>query len=190
MRVDVLRRYVANHWRGLATAFAAGILTVAALAGAAGLATVFFGLFNTTATSPHNRLTAWALHTTFIHSVRRRSVDIVAPSTFTAEQVTAGFRQYRTDCAMCHGGPGAARAPFVRQLVPTPPYVIDLSRRFTAAQLYFILLKGVKMSAMPAWGETRSAAELWNYVAFLEALPMISPAEYSRMDKAAQQVDN
>jgi mono/diheme cytochrome c family protein len=81
---------------------------------------------------------------------------------------------------MCHGGPGLARAPWVRQLEPTPPYVIDASRRFTAPQLYFILLKGVKMSAMPAWGETRSPAELWNYVAFLEALPSLSPTDYAR----------
>jgi len=184
--LTTLHQYIVGHWRGLAVAFAAGAATIGALAGAAGLATVFFGLYNTTATAPHNPVIAWALHTTFINSVLRRSAGIVAPAAFTPGQVLAGFRQYQADCAMCHGGPGVARAPFVRQLVPTPPYVIDSARRFTRAQLYFILLKGVKMSAMPAWGETRSPVELWNYVAFLEALPTISPADYARMNRAAQ----
>lgn len=186
MSLTILRQYVVGHWRGLAVAFAAGAATIGALAGAAGLVTVFFGLYNTTATAPHNRVIAWALHTTFIHSVERRSAGIVAPAAFTPAQVLAGFRQYQVDCAMCHGGPGLARAPFVRQLVPTPPYVIDSARRFTRGQLYFILQRGVKMSAMPAWGETRSPAELWNYVAFLEALPTISPAEYAWMSRAGQ----
>lgn len=126
------------------------------VAGVAGLATIGFGLYNTTATAPRPAVVAWALHNTFINSVKRRSADIVAPRTLTPAQVQAGFHQYEADCVMCHGGPGVARAHWVRQLVPTPPHVIDASRRFTAPQLYFILLKGVKMAAMPAWGETRS----------------------------------
>lgn len=169
--------FVAAHMRWFA--FAAGVAAVGTVAGILGLATVLFGLYDTTASSAHTRVVAWALHHTFTKSVERRSAGIVAPPAFTPTQVAAGFRQYEADCVMCHGGPGVARAPWVRQLEPTPPYVIDASRRFTPAQLYFILLKGVKMSAMPAWGETRSPPELWNYVAFLEAIPTLSARDYA-----------
>ncbi len=178
------RAYVAARWRGLAGAFAAGVAAVGVVGGVLGLATVAFGLYDTTATNPHGRVAAWALHHTFINSVRRRSGDVAGPPGFTAAQVAAGFDQYAADCAMCHGGPGVDRARWVRQLEPSPPFVIDSARQFTPAQLFVILRDGVKMSAMPAWGETRTTAELWNYVAFLEALPRISPAEYAAMRHA------
>lgn len=175
------RAYVREHWRPLALTFTGGAATLLAVISIAGLSTISFGLYNTTATAPHPAAVAWALHTTFNNSVRRRSAGIVSPVRFTPAQVQAGFRQYEADCVMCHGGPGVARANWVQQIVPTPPYVIDASRRFTPAQLYFILWKGVKMSAMPAWGETRSRAELWNYVAFLETLPTLSAGDYARL---------
>lgn len=185
MRGPGPRAYIVANWRPLGLAFVAGAAALSTLLGVAGLSTIGFGLYNTTATAPHPAAVAWALHTTFNNSVQRRSTGIVAPASFTPAQVQAGFRQYEADCVMCHGGPGVARAHWVRQLVPTPPYVIDASRRFTPAQLYFILWKGVKMSAMPAWGETRSSAELWNYVAFLEALPTLSAVDYARLRGAA-----
>ncbi len=180
-----VRAYLAAHWRGLGAAFAGGVAVAGAAAGAFGLATVGFGLYDTTATGPHDRVVAWALHHTFLNSIRRRSAGISPPPGFSAAQVAAGFRQYKADCVMCHGGPGIDRARWVRQLEPSPPFVVDASRQFTPAQLYFILLKGVKMSAMPAWGETRTPSELWNYVAFLEALPTLSPADYRTQRRSA-----
>lgn len=177
------RTYVTGHWRALGIAMAAGAALVLVLLGAAALATIYFGLFDTTATTPHNPIVDWAAHTTFIRSVRRRTANegIRAPAAFTPEQVRAGLTQYAADCAACHGAPGVARAPWVRQMIPSPPYVIDAARRFTPAQLYFILEHGAKMTAMPAWGETRTPAELWNYVALLEAMPEMAPADFAQL---------
>ena len=53
-----------------------------------------------------------------------------------------------------------------------------MGKRYTATQLNWILEKGVKMSAMPAWGATRSQAQIAEIVAFLKALPDISPAQF------------
>jgi hypothetical protein len=66
-------------------------------------------------------------------------------------------------------------------MVPTPPYLLEVSRQWTPAQLYWIVHEGVKMTGMPAWGETQSVARVWNIVAFLEASPAISPADYARL---------
>lgn len=189
MKVREMRGYISDHWRSLLVAMAGGAAIILGLIGVAGLATVFLGLFNTTATTPHNPVVAWAIHDTFIHSVRRRTANeaITAPVSFTPAQVAAGFRSYVADCAICHGGPGVARASWVRQMVPSPPFVIDAARRWTPAQLYFILEHGAKMTAMPAWGETRTPAQLWEYVAFLEALPTLPPADYIRTETARRE---
>ena len=169
------------RWRWRIAAFVAGGAMAGALAGSFGLAVVEFGLYDTASTKPHYRLVSWAAHATFKHSTRMRARYIHAPAQFTAAQVSSGFQQYEADCMMCHGGPGISRAAWVRGLTPTPPYILDAAYRWTPSQLDYILEHGVKMSAMPSWGETRSHDQIWSLVAFLEALPTLSPAEFARM---------
>ena len=170
-----------HRWRWRLVAFVAGGAALGAFLGVSALAVVEFGLYDTASTVPHPKVVSWALHTTFRRSVRLRAQGTVAPSHFTPAQVDAGFRQYAADCEQCHGGPGVSRAAWVRGLEPTPPYLLDTAYHFTPAQLDWILERGVKMSAMPSWGETRSHDQIWSLVAFLEALPGVSPAQYTAM---------
>ena len=170
-----------HRWRWRIAAFVAGGAALGAGLGVGGLAVVEFGLYDTASTVPHPKLVSWALHTTFQRSVRLRAQGTAAPTQFTAAQVDAGLRQYVADCEQCHGGPGVSRADWVRGLEPTPPFLLDEAYRFTPAQLDWILERGVKMSAMPSWGETRSHDQIWSIVAFLEALPGLSPAQYAAM---------
>jgi mono/diheme cytochrome c family protein len=175
---------LATFWerrRPLLLAFGAGIVASGAAAGVGALAVVQFGLYDTAATAPHNRLVSWALHKTFKQSVRLRAGETPLASQFTADQVVAGFQQYQVECMTCHGGPGVARADWVKGLEPTPPFLLDVGKRYTATQLNYILQKGVKMSAMPAWGATRSPAQIAEVVAFLKALPDISPAQFKAL---------
>lgn len=170
--------------RGVLLAFVAGgIGTV--IAGAIGaLAVVEFGLYDIAATQQHNPIVSWALHKTFKRAVRLRADHQATDPSFSQAQVVIGFQQYQADCMTCHGGPGVARADWVKGLEPTPPFLLDAGDRWTAAQLDYILEKGVKMSAMPSWGATRSPAQIQAIVAFLKALPGISPAEFRRMQHA------
>ena len=175
------RRARLHRWRWRGAAFVAGGAAVLLAMGVGALTVIEFGLYDTASTVPHPKLVSWALHTTFKRSVALRAQGTAAPHAFTPAQVDAGFQQYVADCEMCHGGPGVSRAVWVRGLTPTPPFLLDTAYRFTPAQLDWILERGVKMSAMPSWGETRSHDQIWSIVAFLEALPNISPAQYARM---------
>ena len=148
------------------------------------LVVVETGMFDADASAPHAAFTAWATHTSMIRSVQVRSRAVTAPVRFAQEQVRAGFHAYVMDCAMCHGGPAVPRQAWVQGMNPTPPYLLDAARRWKAAQLYWIIKKGVKMTGMPAWGDLRSDAEIWNLVAFLEALPDLSPDAYAQMKAA------
>ena len=131
------------------------------------LATIEFGLFDPSAMKQHGPIVSWAVHTTFIHATERAEKGAVAPP-LTHQQAVAGFSLYVDHCQVCHGGWGAARAPWVAGINPTPPFLLDARRRWTAPELHRIVADGVKMTAMPAWRLTLPDSDIWNLVAFLE----------------------
>jgi mono/diheme cytochrome c family protein len=156
----------------------AALVAIGLTAALIGGAIVFFGIYDISASKPHSALTAWALHTTMTNSVAARANYKTAPRQFSAEQAREGFALYEDHCAMCHGGPGIARPKWVMGLEPTPPYLVDAARQWSPAELRFIIKNGVKMTAMPAWGLSRSDEEITSLVAFLENLPAITPEQY------------
>jgi mono/diheme cytochrome c family protein len=161
----------------------AGVATTGAL----GLGVIYTGAFDATASRPHEPVVAWATHTAFVHSVRLRARAVHAPARFTRPQILAGLADYDRTCSGCHGGPAAGRAPWASGMNPTPPSLLDAARRWTPAELYWIVREGVKMTGMPAWGGSRSDPQVWNIVAFLEAVPSIPPADYARLRRAGGQ---
>ncbi|MGI9169748.1 MAG: c-type cytochrome [Caulobacteraceae bacterium] len=173
-----------THWRRLAETWLLAWIAAGVMATAAAMAVIWGGLFNATASTPHYPPIGWAAHAAFVSSVKARAGAAHPPPRFTAAQTLAGFREYRGDCELCHGGPGVARAPWTDGMIPTPPFLIDSARRWSPAQLDWIVGQGIKMTAMPAWRATHTPAEIWNLVAFLEALPYLSARDYARMAAA------
>lgn len=163
-------------WVKLALAWGAGLASVGLVA----LAVVCFGVFDTTASTPHPPLIAWATHVTMENAVRRNADRMPPPPRFTGADTERGFAIYDADCAVCHGGPGLARAPWISGMTPAPPYLLDAARHWTPNQLYWIVRNGVRMTGMPAWDQTLTPADDWDLVAFLEALPGWSAADYAR----------
>jgi mono/diheme cytochrome c family protein len=168
--------------------WAGGVAVAAAFAvggGAVGLLVVETGAYNPAATSPHMPITVWGLHTTMIHAVKHRSAGL-RPPPITGAQVLAGLRQYDQDCAACHGAPAVDRAPWIKGMNPTPPYLLDAARNWTPSDLYWIIAHGVKMTGMPAWGPSRSPEQIWSLVAFIRAMPDLPPRAYLRLRAVAQ----
>lgn len=153
------------------------VLIVAPLAA---FAFIRSGLYDVGAARPHTKLTEWITHETMIHSVRRHAESVVAPASFMATQVRAGFCLYEAHCVACHGASAIARQQWVGGQEPSPPYLLDESRRFNRAQLFWIVDHGIKMTGMPAWRGTMTEQEMWNTVAFLEAMPKMNSLDYLR----------
>jgi mono/diheme cytochrome c family protein len=162
-----------------------GATLALAACGVGGLAVVQFGLFDVRASTPHSPVVAWATHTTMIHAVQKDAAGLAPLPPLTQDEARAGFALYDRDCVTCHGAPGIARAPWVDGLTPSPPYLVDAPRHWTARQLYFIVANGVKMTAMPAWSTVHSPAELRQLVAFLEAQPNLTQRDYLALRAAA-----
>ena len=161
--------------------WAAGVLSSGAIAVALAVWMTFFGGFDASAAKQHATVVAWVTHKAMRSSVKTRAKDVRPPDAFTPAQVSAGAQEYEQHCIACHGGPAIARAAWASAMIPTPPYLIDSARQWSTAELYTVVRDGIKMTAMPAWGEVEPYQKIWDVVAFLDALPKMSPDEFARL---------
>ena len=157
---------------------AGALIAIVLLVPLGALAFIKSGIYDTGASSPHTKLTTWITHETMIHSVRRHSARVEAPRAFTAAQVAAGFCRYQAHCVACHGASGVARQQWVSGLEPAPPYLLDVRKDFTRPQLFWTVKNGIKMTGMPAWRNSMRDEEIWDVVAFLDAMPKMDSEQY------------
>jgi mono/diheme cytochrome c family protein len=94
--------------------------------------------------------------------------------------VQAGAGPYAEMCAPCHGAPGVERSAMGRGLNPLPPTPADLVGRWTPAQLFWITKHGIRMTGMPAWGQSHTDDQIWEIVAFVRRLPAMTPEDYAK----------
>ena len=141
----------------------------------------YTGLYNVAASEPHRDLMRWALETTMRHSVERRAHTRPPGDLDDARRVRRGSSPYAEMCAMCHAAPGKERSTVGKGMNPEPPELAHAADEWTAPELFWITKHGVKMAGMPAFGETHGDEELWDLVAFVQALPRLSAPEYESM---------
>lgn len=163
------------------TRFVLGVVaTLLVLLGVA-LAVVLAGAYNVAATYPHTQGVRWALDTTMERSVRRRAEQVGPPPGFTDAQVRKGFEHYGHNCIWCHGAPGHDPAGWSRGMRPEPPFMPEAARRWSPAELFWIVKHGIRMTGMPAFGPHHPDEEIWEIVALLQRLPELSPEQYRRL---------
>lgn len=158
--------------------FLAGALAMLLLLAAAGLIVVLTGGYNVAATERHTALGAWALNTNFAHSVQRQAEDIDAPA-LTPAMVAAGAPEYKAMCAHCHGGVGERRAEWAEGLRPKPPALARAAENWSAAEVFWLVKHGAKMTGMPEFGSTHDDETLWNIAAFVKAMPGMGARQYA-----------
>jgi mono/diheme cytochrome c family protein len=155
-------------------------LAVAALAAAAGLAgagVVASGLYDVSATDQHLAPTYHLLDFAVRRAIKWRAAAIAVPP-LDETAIAHGVTLYRDHCLQCHGAPGVAPEPFALGLLPAPSNLAHPAREWPAAEIYWVVRNGLKMTGMPAWRFRLSDAELWALVAFVKKLPELSPTDY------------
>jgi mono/diheme cytochrome c family protein len=146
---------------------------------------VYSGAYDIAADAPHTRIVHAVLETLRDRSIAVRARGIAPPADLEApRRVSAGAGLYAEMCQGCHLAPGAERTEISQGLYPPAP---ELARAtgLGAAEQYWIIKHGVKLSAMPAWGKTHSDPLIWDMVAFVRKLPALSPGEYRRLVASA-----
>ncbi|WP_431257396.1 c-type cytochrome [Roseateles chitinivorans] len=158
----------------LAAGAAAGVI------GAAGAAAfVWFGVYDVSATGPHLQPVHSLLEIALQRAVQRRAdAHPPPPDLLTRDRVMQGAACFRDRCVACHGAPGVAPQAFALGMQPVPSSLVEATRHWRPQDLYWITRNGIKMSGMPAWEYRLEEGELWGIVAFLDALPLMTPDQY------------
>ena len=139
---------------------------------------IFAGVYNIGADAPHSRMTYTLLDKLRERAIAHHARDIVVPADLnSAKRIAAGAGLYSEMCTGCHLGPGVEKTEISQGLYPPAPQLAQGINR-SAAQQFWIIKHGVKLSAMPAWGRTHSDQLIWDMVAFVRALPTLSPEQY------------
>jgi mono/diheme cytochrome c family protein len=161
---------------------AAVLLAVLAVLGLGGVAFVYSGLYDISATDQHLPPTFHAMKKTMERSVERRARDIPVPGDLgSATQLVRGLALFRAHCVQCHGAPGVAPEPFALALRPLPTPLVHSGREREPGYLYWVVKQGIKMTAMPSWEMRMSEDDMWAVVAFMRRLPHLSPAQYAAL---------
>lgn len=155
----------------------AGASAIAALSGAV---IIYAGLYDVSATSQHTSGIYYVLEVSMQRSVRTRAADIEVPALEDENRTANGFKLFHSHCLQCHGAPGVAPEPFALGLTPMPASLVAAARQWSAAEAYWIIKYGIKMSGMPAWEYRLSDEQIWDVVGFMKVLPTLSPTDYQQ----------
>lgn len=146
---------------------------------------VWSGAYDVGADAPHTRAVRSILDTLRERSIAARARDIaVPPDLGSAQRIAVGAGLYGEMCSGCHLGPGVEPSELSQGLYPQAPQ-LSKGDDMTAAEQFWTIKHGVKLTAMPAWGKTHSDTLIWDMVSFVRRLPDMSPEEYRRLVASA-----
>jgi len=156
------------------------VLLVLVLAGAAAAAFVLSGSYDIAADKPHWAVTERAIETLRDRSIERHADGIAVPDLDDPQRIRRGAEHYAEMCTSCHLAPGLPQTELRQGLYPKPP---DLSKHgvHDAAEAFWVIKHGVKLTAMPAWGRSHDDAAIWDMVAFVRQLPTLDQTQFEAM---------
>ncbi|MGH8183872.1 MAG: c-type cytochrome [Rhodanobacteraceae bacterium] len=143
----------------------------------------FSGVYQVGADVPHWPITRHAIGMVREHAVDRRIADIKPPPLDDPALIKLGAEHYSEMCVGCHLAPGMGHSALRDGLYPKPPNLTRFAP--DPAEAFWIIKHGLKMTAMPAWGETHDDHTLWAIVAYLQKQPRMSAVEYHLLTAGA-----
>ncbi len=153
---------------------------------AAGLAYIFSGYYDVSATTPHRKPTLWVLNTVREQSIEHHSKGVKPHDLKDPKLLKVGVEHYHEMCRLCHGAPGYEKEEFAQGLNPKPPNLaIRDAQEMDDAEAFWVLKHGIKMTGMPAFGVTHEDDELWGIVGFWRRLPGLKPEQYKELLQSA-----
>lgn len=162
--------------------FIAGILVGLVIVAAGAYVYIHHGFIHMQADQPVTRLEQVYLNDATDNYVHRYAPKAQNPMPPTDANLMDGIRIYKSNCAVCHGGPvkpvsevGAGLYPPAPQFVREPPDMADHLN-------YWIVKHGIARTGMPAWDKALSDADIWKVTTFLGKM-----AELDKLSPAVQQ---
>jgi cytochrome c553 len=165
----------ARHpWIALGMA-GAGVVLGALLVSASGIVSI-------KASAGHFAVTEWFLQYSKTRSIAMHARWIDAPPLDDPALVLRGAGHYELGCRPCHGAAGDVPR-LAAFMLPPPPNLSERARTRTAAELFYVVKHGIKMTGMPAWPAPGRDDEVWAMAAFVRRLPGMTREEYERLTR-------
>lgn len=159
------------------------LLTFVAAVLLLGAGALLSGAYNISARDPHWDVTLEVLALGRDRSIAVHSEGTRVPPLNNPQLPAAGGIVYSRMCVICHGAPGVFPDPFSQGLYPAPANLLSgqVQKQWSDAQLYWIVENGLKLTGMPAFGDTLEPAELPAVMAFLRKLPDLDAGRYAEI---------
>ena len=138
------------------------------------------GLYNIGGDDHHTRVVLTIIEQLRNRSIALRTHGLDAPNLGDPKNIAARAQHYAALCIDCHLAPGVTKSEIRAGLYPHPPNLAEEDVD-DAQRAFWIIKHGIKMSAMPAWGKTFNDAAIWEIVAFVRQMPMITAESYQQL---------
>ncbi|MHB1093107.1 c-type cytochrome [Thiobacillus sp.] len=171
--------------------FLMGVLTTLVIGVALGVVTVYSGMFDVAADTPHSRFVYHLIETVRDQSIKRHARDLAVPANLAdTERIRRGAGNYAAMCAACHLAPGRADSEIRMGLYPKPPDLTHPEEEAVAdmaARHFWIIKHGIKASGMAAWSRGGIEDEgIWDLVAFIQKMPSLSVGQYVSLVESSE----
>jgi len=150
------------------------IFTFVALA-AGGYFFVAHGWVPANADAKPGALETWAAHTSLRATIKREAPTDPVPLAANDENIIAGIKLYRTNCAVCHGASDAQASNIATGLFQHAP---QLARHSVTddpeGKIYWFIKHGVRLTGMPSFTDSLTDKQIWQVVLFLKHMDSLS----------------
>jgi mono/diheme cytochrome c family protein len=128
------------------------------------------------------------VHQTRVNAVRRETRDLEAKPADLSDRAVMlrAVRDFEALCADCHSPPGGATPELALSLNPRPANLAEAAEKRSLQELFWVTKHGIRMSAMPAWGQSQYDETLWALATLVQSFPTLSPDEYQGLLGAAE----
>jgi mono/diheme cytochrome c family protein len=106
------------------------------------------------------------------------------PFLATPEILSEARSHFADHCATCHGNDGSGKTEIGQNLYPKPPDMRQPeTQNLTDGEIYYIVHNGIRLTGMPAWGDSGKDDDSWKLVLFIRHLPQMTPQEMREMEQ-------
>lgn len=131
-----------------------------------------------------------AIEVLLARTVRRLAVpatydSLKNPLPPAPENIREGLEHFADHCAVCHGNDGSGNTTFGKGMYPKPPDMrAATTQNKTDGEIYYTIEHGIRLSAMPAFGEKGRTDDksTWKLVLFIRHMPKLTPKELRQME--------
>lgn len=130
------------------------------------------------------------IETVMAKTARRMAVPAKAeqmrnPVPNNSETLAEAEAHWADHCATCHANNGSGDTMIGNNLYPKAPDMrLPATQNLSDGELYYTIQNGIRLTGMPAWGETGDRDEdSWKLVHFIRHLPRLTPEEEKEMER-------